>query len=90
MSRDPFLFRIFLSAFTVVSCYEEWEEAPTFVMLGKEGRIIYLGELCQMTAIPDQGVSLSSDGKDVASVYSSRLVQAVLISMRRILVLHME
>jgi lipoprotein len=59
MSRDPFLFRIFLSAFTVVSCYEEWEEAPTFVMLGKEGRIIYLGELRQMTAIPDQGVSLS-------------------------------
>ena len=28
-------------------------------MLGKEGRIIYLGELRQMTAIPDQGVSLS-------------------------------
>ena len=59
-------------------------------MLDKEGRIIYLGELRQMTAIPGQGVSLSSDGKDVASVYSSRPVQAVLISMRRILVLHME
>ena len=28
-------------------------------MLGKEGWIIYLGELRQMTAIPGQGVSLS-------------------------------
>lgn len=47
-------------------------------MLDREGRIIFLGELRQMTAIPGKGVSLSSDGKDVASVYSSRLVQAFL------------
>ena len=68
----------------VVSCSEEKEEPPTSITLSPEGRIMHHGETLQLTATPNRGVSFISENKNIASVNSSGLVQAVLIGKTRI------
>ena len=84
MNKILSLLTLLLCVFIVVSCSEEKEEPPTSISLNPEGRIMHHGETLQLTATPNRGVSFISENKNIASVNSSGLVQAVLIGKTRI------
>ena len=84
MNKILSLLTLLLCVSIVVSCSEEKEEPPTSITLSPEGRIMHHGETLQLTATPNRGVSFISENKNIASVNSSGLVQAVLIGKTRI------